>query len=118
MQMYQMFLIIEEKEYRIPVLPPKLMVSSPGQNERTKVLELGEILLLRKKGLKTVSWESFFPKRAAPYTISRVPEPLSMIQAIQRIRDLKKPLPLASPECRMQAISSGTMVRTMTSQIA
>ena len=67
---YKMTLIIDGRELNIPVLPSKLNVSSPGKNEKLTVLETGEILVLRKKGLRTVSWDSFFPANSAPYTLA------------------------------------------------
>lgn len=68
MSRYRMTLIAGGREINIPVLPASLKVSSPGKNERTTVLELGEVLILRKKGLRTIEWDSFFPKSSAPYT--------------------------------------------------
>ena len=52
MSNYRMTLIVGGREINIPVLPAKLNVSSPGKNERVTVLDLGEVLLLRKKGLR------------------------------------------------------------------
>ena len=54
MSNYRMTLIVGGREINIPVLPAKLNVSSPGKNERVTVLDLGEVLLLRKKGLRNM----------------------------------------------------------------
>lgn len=86
---YKMTLIVGGREINIPVLPAKLNVSSPGKNERVTVLELGEVLLLRKKGLRILSWESFFPVSKAPYTVGQIRDPVSIVQAIQKARDQK-----------------------------
>ena len=69
---YKMALIIEGREISIPVLPEKLTVKAAGKNERTTVLELGEIYILRKKGLREVAWESFFPVNNAPYVTGTI----------------------------------------------
>ena len=87
-----MTLIVGGREINIPVLPAKLNVSSPGKNERVTVLELGEVLLLRKKGLRILSWESFFPVSKAPYTVGQIRDPVSIVQAIQKARDQKSPV--------------------------
>lgn len=87
-----MTLIVGGREINIPVLPAKLNVSSPGKNERVTVLELGEVLLLRKKGLRILSWESFFPVSKAPYTTGQIKDPVSIVQAIQKARDKKTPV--------------------------
>lgn len=92
MSNYKMTLIVGGREINIPVLPAKLNVSSPGKNERVTVLELGEVLLLRKKGLRILSWESFFPVSKAPYTTGQVRDPVSIIQAIQKARDKETPV--------------------------
>lgn len=89
---YKMTLIVEGRELNIPVLPSKLNVSSPGKNEKLTVLETGEILVLRKKGLRTVSWNSFFPANSAPYTTGQVKDPVSIVKAIQKARDAQKPI--------------------------
>lgn len=92
MSNYKMTLIVGGQEINIPVLPAKLNVSSPGKNERETVLELGEVLLLRKKGLRILSWESFFPVSKAPYTTGQIKDPVSIVQAIQKARDQKSPV--------------------------
>lgn len=92
MSNYKMTLIVGGREINIPVLPAKLNVSSPGKNERVTVLELGEVLLLRKKGLRILSWESFFPVSKAPYTVGQIGDPVSIVQAIQKARDQKSPV--------------------------
>ena len=92
MNNYKMTLIVGGREINIPVLPAKLNVSSPGKNERVTVLELGEVLLLRKKGLRILSWESFFPVSKAPYTVGQIRDPVSIVQAIQKARDQKSPV--------------------------
>lgn len=89
---YKMTLIVGGQEINIPVLPAKLNVSSPGKNEKLTVLETGEILVLRKKGLRTVSWDSFFPSNSAPYTTGQVKDPVSIVKAIQKARDAQKPI--------------------------
>lgn len=92
MSNYKMTLIVGGREINIPVLPAKLNISSPGKNERVTVLELGEVILLRKKGLRVLSWESFFPVSKAPYTTGQVTDPVAIVQAIQKARDQKDPV--------------------------
>lgn len=94
---YAMFLITAAGAVLpIPVLPDRLKVSSPGKNDTATVLELGEVLLLRKKGLRTLAWESHFPARPAPYVTggisAAVLAPIELVRAIQAARDDRKPL--------------------------
>lgn len=92
MKNYGMALIVGGREIQIPVLPAKLKVTSPGKNETTTVLNLGEVLILRKKGLRTVAWDSFFPVNEAPYVTGRITDPVEIVQAIQKARDKEKPI--------------------------
>lgn len=89
---YKMTLIIGGQELNIPVLPEKLNVSSPGTNERVTVLEVGEVLILKKKGLRILTWDSLFPATSAPYTTGEVLDPLTIVRAIQTARDDKTPV--------------------------
>lgn len=89
---YGISLIIEGREVNLPVLPTKLKVTSPGKNETTTVLELGEILRLRKKGLRTVAWDCFFPVHAAPYVTGQITTPIEIVKAIQAARDTLSPI--------------------------
>lgn len=88
-----MYLITGDgREIPIPVLPEKLEISSPGKNETTTVLGLGEVLLLRAKGLRTITWDSHFPKHSAPYVTGQVVTPIEIVRAIQAARDTRKPM--------------------------
>lgn len=90
---YAMYLITSGGvEIPIPVMPEKLAVSSAGKNKTATVLELGEVLLLRKRGLRTVSWESFFPASSIPLVSGKRLEPMELVAEIQRARDSLKPL--------------------------
>lgn len=89
---YKMALIIEGREISIPVLPEKLTVKAAGKNERNTVLELGEIYILRKKGLREVAWESFFPVNNAPYVTGTIREPIDIVRAIENSRDTPSPI--------------------------
>jgi hypothetical protein len=92
MKNYGMNLIAEGREISIPVLPAKLKVTSPGKNDTTTVLELGEVLILRKKGLRSVAWDSFFPVNDAPFVTGRITDPPEIVQAIQKARDKESPI--------------------------
>lgn len=90
--MYQMYLIIQNKEISIPVLPETLAIESPGRNETAEILELGEVYLLKNKGLREISWESFFPAYNAPFVTGKWNAPIEIVKAIQEARDSGKPI--------------------------
>lgn len=92
MQNYGMTLIAGGREIDIPVLPEKLKVTSPGNSDTATVLVLGDILILRKKGLRTVAWDSFFPVNDAPFVTGRITDPVEIVKAIQKARDSLDPV--------------------------
>ena len=49
----------------LPVNPEKLEITSPGTNSTTNTVNLGDINLLKLRGLSTLSFESFTPSRGA-----------------------------------------------------
>lgn len=77
---------------QLPVLPEKLKVSSPGKNKTATVLGIGEVLLLHLKGLRSVSWDSFFPASSAPYVTGSIIPPAEAVRAIQSARDSREPI--------------------------
>ncbi|MFQ8759334.1 MAG: hypothetical protein ACLSAF_07680 [Intestinimonas sp.] len=66
MNRYRMYLILGSLELPLQVLPEKLAVRAAGRNETAEVLELGEVLLLRGRGLRKVEWEGLPPRVEAP----------------------------------------------------
>lgn len=89
--MYRMFLIAGGAEIEFPVLPEKLEIKSNGKNEKAVVLGIGEVLILRKKALREVSFESFFPARSAPYVTGGITAPIAAVRAIQAARGGDEP---------------------------
>ena len=92
MRNYGMTLIAGGREIDIPILPEKLKVTSPGNNDTATVLVLGDVLILRKKGLRTVAWDSFFPVNDAPFVTGRITDPVEIVKAIQKARDSLDPV--------------------------
>lgn len=89
---YGMTLICGGREVNFPVLPEKIEVSAGSKNEKTTVLGLGEVLLIKEKGLKTVSWEGFFPAHSAPFVSGSAGDPITSVRAIQNARDEGEPV--------------------------
>ncbi|TVX91905.1 LysM peptidoglycan-binding domain-containing protein [Paenibacillus agilis] len=102
---YQLFLKQGGNKIEIPVLPEKLEISSPGHNETVTVMGIGEVNKLKRKGLREVSFESFFPAHYEPYVsgflfeteeseepTKRIRPPINCIRAIQIFRDAQLPI--------------------------
>ncbi len=88
---YRMYLILDDKPVEFPVLPNRLSIKAGGKNSTTEVLGLGEVNLLRERGLSVISWESFFPADAFPSSVTAPVEPSEAVRAIEAFRDTRKP---------------------------
>ncbi len=92
---YGMYLITAAgAEVPFPVLPETLKVSSPGKDETVDVLGLGEVLLLRPKGLRTLAWDGLFPVRAIPAVTGKLTAPMELVRTIQAARESRQALRL------------------------
>lgn len=56
-----------EQIIQLPVLPNKFEVNSSYKNSTKASISQGEIRLIGLQGLKTISFDSFFPYRAYPF---------------------------------------------------
>lgn len=89
--MYQMYLLLGNEEIEFPVLPETFSVSAEGKNETKEVLELGEIYLLKKKGLREISFDSHFPAHPAPYVSGGISDPSRLVRQIEAFREEENP---------------------------
>ena len=55
----------------LPVLPPEFTVSNPQANETFETVTQGQLKLIGKTSLKSISWSSFFPARDYPFLRDR-----------------------------------------------
>lgn len=66
----KIFLKVKRKKYRIPVNPSEISVSHGTVDKTEQVAGVGEILIPQKPGLKTATWNSFFPSHSGdPYVV-------------------------------------------------
>lgn len=48
---------------QLPIVPSEFKIKSPFNNETWSTINQGDILLIGQRGLKSISFESFFPKK-------------------------------------------------------
>ena len=60
-----------EQVLRLPVLPPEFTVSKPHSNEVFETVTKGQLKLIGRPSLKSISWDSFFPVRDYPFLRDR-----------------------------------------------
>ncbi len=72
---------------RFPVLPPEYTVSGSQINTVVNINAIGEVNLLGKRGLRTVSFSSFFPYRSASYCEhGSIKKPRSYVEQIEKMK--------------------------------
>lgn len=88
----EIWLVQGSSELCLPVLPPEYTISSGQINTTVNINALGEINLLGKKGLRAVSFSSFFPQRRESYCeYSGIDDPEEYIAMLE---DMKQNGPL------------------------
>lgn len=80
---------------RLPVLPPSFEVSVGNLNTRININEIGNINLIGKSDLKTITLESFFPNQNYYFCeYSDFPKPYECVEMIENWRLSGKPIRL------------------------
>lgn len=88
------FIEYNKRIVQIPVNPEKFEVSTEGNNQTEEIIDLGEIVIPRKKKLSTIGWSSFFPYEpwfSAVRTKAHFQPPRFYLEFIDKIRDDRKP---------------------------
>lgn len=84
-----------EERIRLPVIPSSFELSLPNQNTTVNITNLGEINLIGKAGLATITVESFFPRQEYPFCLySDFPTPSECISKIIKWKESGKPIRL------------------------
>lgn len=60
-----------EQILKLPVLPAEFTVSKPHTNEVFETVTQGQLKLIGRPALKSISWSSFFPIRDYPFLRDR-----------------------------------------------
>lgn len=82
------------KIMQLPVTPPEITVQRAGKNDKTEVVKLGEIKIIRDTALAALAISSFFPATAVNPAVNTKGEfsaPDEYIQFFEKIRVDKKP---------------------------
>lgn len=80
-----------EKVIHLPVLPSEFTIQSPEQNETYQTIGLGEVNLIGNKGLKSLSFSSFFPEKAIAYSKNTDIFGWDFVNEIETLRNRKLP---------------------------
>lgn len=84
-----------EERIRFPVPPQTFEIQTGLNNSNVNIHQLGEVMLIGRRKLKTISFSSYFPIREDGLCqYSDFPSPMQMIRMIERWRDSQKPVRL------------------------
>ena len=82
-----------EERLRLPVIPSSFEVSIPHQNTTINITNLGEINLIGKTGLATMTIESFFPKQQYSFCLYKdFPHPYDCIKLLLKWKESGRPI--------------------------
>ncbi|CAI3371989.1 hypothetical protein [Enterococcus cecorum] len=88
------YLEIAGKRYVLPVNPESIKMDIPSNNQSNEVVKLGEITQLAVNGLKSLSFDSFFPSQQGSYINEDgdTTAPQEMVDKIEKAMNDKKPV--------------------------
>lgn len=82
-----------EEALQLPVKPTDFNVTVAHRNTVVNVIQLGDINLLGKTGLRDVSLSSFFPAKSYNFSINSViKEPITCVNTLENWRNSGKPV--------------------------
>ncbi len=82
-----------EERLRLPVIPSSFEVNIPHQNTTVNINQLGEINLIGKTGLMSMTIESFFPNQQYSFCLYRdFQKPYEYIKQLLKWKDSEKPI--------------------------
>lgn len=88
------FIEYDGQVVQIPVNPSTFTVDTSGNNSTHEIIELGEIVVPKKKKLSSISWDSFFPYDSwypAIRTKGKFESAKFYLDFLDKIRDACKP---------------------------
>lgn len=90
------FLSINNREQviQLPVVPSEYEISSPQNNETFETINQGELKLIGLKGLRTISFSSFFPNKRYPFRTNYAYKGYQFVRLIERWRERRLPVRL------------------------
>ena len=77
----------KELDLRLPVVPPSIEVSDSQGNETAVIHNAGEVNLLGKTGLRTISIQSIWPKKQYYFSDSTPFSPYQAMKLLKRWKD-------------------------------
>lgn len=89
----EIYLKAESSEIRIPVLPSSFGIQTSQNNQSINIVRIGDINIIGNRGLKGLSFGSFFPLYEGRHGYERHgphKDPFSLVNKIEKWKDDKK----------------------------
>lgn len=82
-----------EEGFVLPINPKTLEISEPNMNNRLNLLNVGEVNLIGNRGLRSISFSSFFPAKQSHFNREEK-EPIEYKNMLLRWKNSKRPVRL------------------------
>lgn len=103
------YLEIEGQRHVLPLVPGEITVDVPSKNETTEVVQLGEITQMAQKGLRSISFDCFFPfDHSIPYVLKEgsKKQPSEWVEMLEKVLDDRKPIRLVITDTKINMLVS------------
>lgn len=99
------FLSINNREQiiQLPIVPSEFTLESPFNNETYETINQGEIKLIGKRQLKSISFDSFFPKNHYSFSRDKTYSGWEYVHLIETWRDREIPVRLIITDTPLNA---------------
>lgn len=77
---------------KLPIMPSEFRISSTYNNEVFTTINQGDIKLLGQRGLKSLSWDSFFPARRYAFNRANDYSGWEYVELFESWRDQDEPI--------------------------
>ncbi len=94
--MYRFYLKQGQTQFLFPVTPAKLEVKTDNHNQTVSILNIGEVNILKSKGLDEIRFTALFPNHAYSFVMqeNQWKPPSAYIQMLQTFQAAKLPVQL------------------------
>ncbi len=85
----------QDRIFRFPVLPEKVVIANGSSNEGVKICGIGEVTVIEASSPIMIQFASFFPRKYfSGCNYKRLPRPKSAVNTILEMKESKKPVRL------------------------
>ncbi|MGE7838005.1 hypothetical protein [Viridibacillus arvi] len=83
-----------KKVVQLPIVPSEFKIQSPFNNETYTTISQGDIALIGQRGLKTIAFSTFFPKKTYSFARSKKYKGWEYVELFESWRDKRIPIRL------------------------